>query len=108
MSENHSKENRWKKQAAALRYHAQEDPAPRIIGLGQGFIAEKMLQTAEEQGVAVVKDPELSQVLQHLEVGDDIPPELYQVVAEILMFVAKLDGDQGKRFGVDGYLRHLK
>lgn len=93
-------ENKTKKEAAALKYNAKTDDAPYIVGLGQGLIAENILKTAKEHAIPVVEDKTLAHVLNKLSVGDEIPEELYQLVAQVLAFVAKLDSDYGKRFGM--------
>lgn len=98
MSQN--KENQRPLEAAAIQYQAGQDSAPRIIGIGQGHVAEKMLEAAQEHDIPVVEDSDLSQVLQMLSIGDAIPEELYQVIAEVLVFIARLDDDHGQRFGL--------
>lgn len=88
-------------EAAALKYNAQEDNAPYIVALGKGYVARRMVQEAHEKNVQVVQDQKLSNVLQKLSVGDEIPEELYKVVAEILLFVNNMDAKYGSRFGLD-------
>ena len=78
------------KKAAAISYETGEQ-APKIIAKGSGIIAENILKKAEENEIPVYVDERLAQTLNQLEVGDFIPPELYQVVAEIMVFVADLD-----------------
>ena len=78
------------KTAIALTYHP-EDPAPKIIATGKGYLAEKILQTAEEANIPVHKDEKLAGTLSKLELGDYIPPELYEIVAEVLVFVDNMD-----------------
>ncbi len=88
-------------EAAALKYDAQDDSAPYIVALGKGYVARRMVEEAREHHVQVVQDQKLSAVLQKLSVGDEIPEELYKVVAEILIFVNNMDSKYGKRFGLD-------
>jgi flagellar biosynthesis protein len=83
--------NERKKRAAALRYQPGRQDAPIMTAKGQGYTAEKILQLAKEHGIPVQQDPSLVEILSHLEVGAQIPPELYQVVAEILAFVYQID-----------------
>lgn len=80
-----------KKEAVALRYSPYENNAPQIVAIGRGEVAEKILEKAEESNVPVYKDPELAHSLSALNIGDEIPPELYEVVAEILGFLNILD-----------------
>lgn len=88
-------------EAAALKYDAQSDGAPYIVALGQGYVARRMVEAARENHVQVVQDQKLSSVLQKMSVGDEIPEELYRVVAEILVFVNNMDAKYGARFGLD-------
>lgn len=82
------------KLAAALRYDSLRDNAPKVTARGRGTIAEKIIEIAEESGVPVKNDPELIQVLCKLDVGSEIPVELYRAVAEILAFVYSLNERQ--------------
>ncbi|HEY8550957.1 MAG TPA: EscU/YscU/HrcU family type III secretion system export apparatus switch protein [Vicinamibacterales bacterium] len=72
---------------AALRYDPPSDRAPRVVARGEGNIAEKILALAREHGIPVHEDRELVEVLSRLELDEEIPPEVYQVVAEILAFL---------------------
>lgn len=85
-------------QAAALKYDMGRDSAPLIVGLGQGYVAQKMLETAEENKIPIVEDESLLSVLNRFSAGDEIPEELYQVVAQILVFIGKLDGSAAGRY----------
>lgn len=78
------------KTAVALSYHPDE-PAPRIIASGKGYLADKIIKKAGENKIPVHKDDQLAGTLARLEVGDFIPPELYEVVSEILLFVDDMD-----------------
>lgn len=79
-----------KKTAVALEYDPA-DQAPKIIASGRGILADKIIESAKENEVPIHKDERLANTLSKLEVGDFIPPELYEVVAEVLMFVDRLD-----------------
>lgn len=79
-----------KKTAVALEYDPS-DQAPKIIASGRGILADKIIESAKENEVPIHKDERLANTLSRLEVGDFIPPELYEVVAEVLMFVDRLD-----------------
>lgn len=78
------------KQAVALEYDPS-DQAPKIIATGKGKLAERIIETAKESNVPVHKDDKLASTLSKLDIGDFIPPELYEVVAEILVFVDNME-----------------
>lgn len=89
------KENKTPKQAVALEYDPS-DIAPRVLATGSGYIADKIIDKANEANVPIHKDDKLAKTLSKLDVGDAIPPELYEVVAEILVFVDAMDRIKGK------------
>ena len=78
------------KQAVALSYDV-EDGAPKVIAAGKGYLAEKIIEKAKESDVPLHRDDQLAESLMKLEIGDMIPPELYEVVAEILVYVDRMD-----------------
>lgn len=81
--------------SVALQYEPGES-APKIIASGKGLLAEKIIEKAKEVEIPVYKDDKLAKTLSKLEIGDMIPPELYSVVAEILVFVDDMDKIKGK------------
>lgn len=83
------------KQAIALSYDPDEE-APRVIASGRGALAERIIERAKESDVPVHQDDKLADTLSRLEIGDMIPPELYEVVAEILVFVDAMDKIKAK------------
>ena len=87
-------ENR-KKTAVALEYE-KGDTAPKVIASGRGYIADKIIRTAEENAVPVHKDEKLAKSLSLLDVGEYIPPELYSIVAEVLVYVDDMEKIQSK------------
>lgn len=72
-----------KKKAAALKYDPEQDAAPVVLASGYGPIAEQIIDIAEQHGVPVYRDDSTSSMLCMLEVGTNIPPELYQVIASV-------------------------
>ena len=78
------------RRATALRY-TEGSAAPEVVATGRGEIARRILDTAEEAGVPVRKDPALVEALSKLDVGHTIPPELYTAVAEALVWAYRLD-----------------
>lgn len=79
------------KKAVALKYDIEKDDAPKIVAKGEGAIAQKIMETAEKHDIPIEKDQDVVEVLARLNIGDEIPPELYQVIAEILSFIYQLE-----------------
>ncbi len=73
--------------AVALRYRPDRDRAPKVTATGSGDVAEQILQLARKHDIPIREDRNLIQVLSQLDPGQEIPPELYFVVAEVLSFV---------------------
>lgn len=90
-------EKKEKLQAAALRYDPDKDDVPVLAAFGEGHVAERIIETAEAHGVPVTVDRQLASVLSKLSVGDQIPPQLYEVVAKLLVFVGEMDSGYGKQ-----------
>ncbi len=72
-----------KNKAVALKYNAEEDASPVVIASGYGTVAEHIIDIAEKKGIPVFKDDSAASLLCMLEVGSNIPVELYEVVAAI-------------------------
>lgn len=79
------------KEAAALRYSPDKNEAPEIIAVGKGEIAEKIIEKAKENDVPIYEDAGLAHTLSFMELGAEIPKELYEIVAKILVFVSDID-----------------
>lgn len=92
------KEKEKVKTAVAIAYEPGEE-APKILATGKGHVAEKIIEKAKEEDVPFYKDSKLAATLSKLEIGDMIPPELYEVVAEILVFVDNMDRLKAKMDG---------
>jgi flagellar biosynthesis protein len=73
--------------AVALRYQKGDDPAPRIVASGRGFVAEEILRLAFQNGVKVREDAELADLLEAVEIGEIIPYPAFAAVAEILSYI---------------------
>jgi flagellar biosynthesis protein len=73
--------------AVALRYEKGEDPAPRVVASGHGFVAEEILRLAFENGVKVREDAELAELLGAVDIGEIIPYPAFAAVAEILSYI---------------------
>ena len=80
-----------KKIAAALKYTAGEDSAPKVTAKGRGIIAEKIVETARLNDIPIKNDANLANILETLDLGTEIPVELYRTVAEVLAFIYRLN-----------------
>lgn len=78
------------KRAVAMAYSG-EDGAPRVVAKGSGVTAEAIVSLAQEHGVYVHQSPELVSLLMQVDLDSEIPPELYQAVAELLAWLYSLD-----------------
>ena len=72
--------------AVALKYSANKNSAPVVIASGSGYIADKVVEIAEENGVPVYKDASLSSMLSQLNIGSEIPEELFSSIVEIYVY----------------------
>src|SRR5437868_22342 len=88
------------RQAVALRYQPDQDPAPKLVAKGQGAVADKILQLAQAHGIPIRQDKNLVQVLALLQLDQEIPPSVYRAVAEILAFIYRMaNGDRARSAG---------
>jgi flagellar biosynthesis protein len=76
--------------AAALKYAPEKDNAPRLVAKGEGKIAEKIIALAKEHGIPITEDPDLVTILSKMDINEEISPALYEVVAELLVFVYRI------------------
>ena len=95
MPENNNNNKREK--AVAVKYDNKQMRAPQVVAKGEGFIARKIVERAIEADVPIVEDAALVSALISLELGEEIPAELYEVVARVLAWVYKLDKEAGSR-----------
>ncbi|WP_100404496.1 EscU/YscU/HrcU family type III secretion system export apparatus switch protein [Bacillus solitudinis] len=80
-----------KKQAIALRYDPKNQDSPKVTAKGRGLVAEEIVQRAKEHQIPIQEDPTLVTLLSQLEINQTIPPELYEVVAEVFAFIYRID-----------------
>lgn len=78
------------KKAVAIKYNSQMI-APQVVAKGQGYVAEKILESAKDANVTIYEDKALVEELEKIDLGLNIPPHLYEVVAQVLIFVSNLD-----------------
>ncbi len=82
------------KKAAAITY-SEGDPAPKVTALGKGIIAERIINTAKQNNIPFYKDDSLVDTLLNMELGSEIPPDIYEIIAEILVFICHIDKKRG-------------
>lgn len=73
--------------AAALKYRQGKDSAPKLVAKGRGEVAKKIIEIAKAHNIPMQEDQELVEFLSMLDLYQEIPPELYKAVAEILAFI---------------------
>lgn len=78
--------------AVALDYDGERDSVPRVVAKGRGAVAEKIIEIALDNGVAVRRDADLLQVLEALDIDAEIPPAAFHAVAEILSYIYQANG----------------
>jgi flagellar biosynthesis protein len=84
------KEDKIKK-AVALKYERGKDAAPKVTAKGRGAVADKILALARENRIPIEKDSTLMEALYRLDINEEIPEELFQVVAELLAFIYRMN-----------------
>ncbi len=77
--------------AVALRYDPEQREIPDVVGKGAGDVADRILALAKVHGIPVRNDPDLLELLAGVQVGESIPEELYEVVAEVLTFLYRIN-----------------
>ena len=86
-----AKKNSPRKTAVAIQYDRVSMSAPQVVAKGRGIVAEKLITMARENGIPIVENKLLVEMLDNLNLNQQIPGELYQVVAEILVAVYKAE-----------------
>ncbi len=78
--------NTLNKKAVAIKYDENKNAAPVIVASGMGYMAEKIIETANESGVPVYEDNSLASILTQLELGAQVPEELYHAIVDIYLY----------------------
>jgi flagellar biosynthesis protein len=76
----------------AVALHYDRSGAPRVVAKGRGNIGAKIVEVAKAHGIPIEENEVLAGALSNVELGDEIPAELYKAVAEVLIFVLRLTG----------------
>ena len=79
------------KKAIAIKYNNTKDLAPKVVAKGKGQIAHKIIDIARKNNVPLYEDQNLAQLLESIDLDLEIPPELYRAVAEVLVFIYRLN-----------------
>ncbi len=88
-----------KEKAVAILYDSQKSSSPKVIASGKGEIAKRIIETAKQSGVHIQEDANLVELLSKIDIGDEIPTELYQTVAEVLAFVYQVNNKFKEKLG---------
>ncbi|PSL51121.1 flagellar biosynthesis protein [Salsuginibacillus halophilus] len=75
--------------AAVLQY--DDGDAPKVVAHGKGAVAQQILELAEENDIHMQEDPMLVQNLLDMDLGENVPPQLYSVIAEILLLIEEME-----------------
>lgn len=81
----------------AVALHYEKPGAPRVVASGRGQIGQKIVEVARAHGVPIEENPGLAEALSEVDLGEEIPVELYQAVAEVLTFILRASGRHGAR-----------
>ncbi len=92
------KQKQGKRSALAVQYEKERDSAPKVVAKGKGAVADKIIELAKENNIPLHEDPDLIEILSKLELGQEIPPEMYKLIAEVLVYVYKANNKAGKIF----------
>lgn len=83
--------------ATALQYDREAGGAPRVVASGQRKVAEQILAEARKHNIAIYEDTALTAALSTVNLGDEIPPELYEVVAQVLAYIYRVTERRNSR-----------
>ncbi|HPD22592.1 MAG: EscU/YscU/HrcU family type III secretion system export apparatus switch protein [Desulfomonilia bacterium] len=83
--------------AVALKYERGKDPAPRVTAKGRGVVAERILAIAREHNIPIRQDKALLDALYRLDINEEIPEDLYRVIAEVLAFIYRMNRMKAER-----------
>jgi flagellar biosynthesis protein len=89
---NEQVKNEPAKSQLAVALHYDHSGAPRIVAKGRGTVGERIIEIAKANGVPIEENEVLAGALSRVELGEEIPAELYRAVAEVLVFVLRLSG----------------
>jgi flagellar biosynthesis protein len=79
------------KTATVIRYDKDKDKAPTVVAHGKGHVAQKIIEMAQSHNIPLQEDPLLVENLIDMDLGENVPPQLYSVIAEVLLLIEKMD-----------------
>lgn len=79
----------------ALKYDKEKNGAPQVVAAGSGYMAQRILKVAVENGIAIYHDDSAATLLTKLDLGQEIPPELYQIVVDIYLTLLDTASENG-------------
>lgn len=91
-----NKKTTEKKAAIAVHYDKNTDTSPKIVAKGKGSVADRIIELAKKNEIPMYEDRDLIEILSKLDLGQEIPPEMYKLIAEVLVFVYKTNNKAGK------------
>ncbi|MBB5172094.1 EscU/YscU/HrcU family type III secretion system export apparatus switch protein [Texcoconibacillus texcoconensis] len=91
MSNHYKSIQKSQQRAVALNYDGEKDEAPKVKAKGRGYVADQLVDIAEKNNIPIQEDSSLVELLAQLEVNEQIPTELYEVVAELFAFIYRID-----------------
>ncbi len=77
--------------AVALKHDIEAEAAPKVVAKGRGYVAQKIIDLAHKNGIPIHEDPDLVEILGAIELNQEIPPDLYRVVAEVLAMIYRVN-----------------
>lgn len=78
-----------KPKAAALKYDAEKNAAPKVTAKGEGKTAQKIIEIAQENDIPIKEDKDLMELLSNVEIDHEVPPAMYKAIAEVFSFIYK-------------------
>lgn len=92
-----NKSKSYRKSVVALRYDSLKEEAPRVIAKGRGLMADKIIEMAKKNDVPIREDADLFEVLSQVDIDQEIPSSIYNVVAELLAFVYQINREYSEK-----------
>jgi flagellar biosynthesis protein len=77
--------------AAVIKYDKEQGKVPTVVAHGSGLVAQKIIETAKQNHIQLQEDSTLVANLLQVDLGDSVPPQLYEVIAEVFILLEKLN-----------------